>query len=115
MARFTENWDTQALRIFADRCVVERRMKALIALSAEYTSSAHFREVEAYRKVLRDSGFRWCEASANLRTLWMEGLLSRRYSGRGNVHYYRVAPGALEALQCDISERAGVFGSGYQI
>ncbi len=115
MARFKRNWDTRELRTALSRDIVERRMQALFALSAEYDNGAYFREVEAYRRVLHKYGFRWCEASINLRTLWTEGLLSRIYSGRGNVHYYRVAPGVLKALQDDITERDGAIGNDYRI
>ncbi|MFH0890303.1 MAG: hypothetical protein V1836_04175 [Candidatus Aenigmatarchaeota archaeon] len=107
MTKKAYEWDTRIFSIPMQRGIVERRAEALAALTREYGNDGFFRETEAYRGVLRDANFRWCEPSINLRTLWAEGLLSRRYSGAGNIYYYRVAEGSLDYLKGNLNERRG--------
>ncbi len=90
-------------------------MKALGALTKVYGNAGYFTATEAYRRALKDAGLRWCEPSASARELWTEGLLSRRYSGKGNVFFYRVAEGSLEFLERNAYDRDGVRTEGYQL
>ncbi len=102
----SQAWETRELRIPAQRSVVERRLDAVQALRDRYGTQSYFTGVEAYDEVLGALGMLRWEPSAKTATLYREGLLERKYSGRSNRYFFRVRRGAEEALWTDINERS---------
>ncbi|MFH1105642.1 MAG: hypothetical protein V1731_00310 [Candidatus Aenigmatarchaeota archaeon] len=109
----SQAWEARELRMPTQKSVAERRLKALQALQTGYGASGYFGEKQAWEESLRGAGIAWGAPETILGNLFMSGLLSRQYRGithahyRGNAYYYRVNPGAIDAIQRDIGKRSG--------